>query len=197
MAVFVLAAALGASAMESEVLNSERIAQRFGNYGIEVLAANSELRRSSLFSIEDNVPVCRTYAVVMFMGQTPWEGNEEHAKILAGGSIGAVFKNSGWHIDKETLFVGSYQVDSSAREVQRLMHLEDSQELALHVYRLSVRKDDLVFEYATIIESHHPDYLTVTDLNRLYPLAGDAPIDAHEVARLVALVLDSEQKSIQ
>ena len=195
--LFVLAAALGASAMESELLNSERIALRFGNYGIEVLAAKPGLRRSSLFSVEGTDQVCRTYALVIFAAESRWENNDEHAKILAGGSIGAVFKDSGWQIDKETLYVGSFRIDKPESEIKHLMQLENTQELALHIYRLNVRKGDLIVNYATIAESHHPDYLTVTDLNRLYPFGDDARIDAQEVDRLVALVLDSESLSTQ
>ena len=191
--LFVLAAALSASAMESEVLNSERIARQFGNYDIDVLVAKPGLRRSSLFSVEGTDHVCRTYAVVKFTDQALWENYEEHAKIIAGGSIGAVFKESGWEIVKETLYVGNFGIDKSSSEILQLMRLKDAQELAMHVYRLNVRKDDLIVEYATIVESHHPEYLTVADLKRLYPIADGALIDPDEVDRLVQLVLDSGQ----
>ena len=46
----VLAAVLSACATESVILNSERIEQHFGSYGIEVLASEAGLRRSNLFS---------------------------------------------------------------------------------------------------------------------------------------------------
>ena len=195
--LYVLAAALSASAMESEVLNSERITEHFGNYGIDVLAAKPGLRRSSLFSVEGENRVCRTYAVVKFTDQTPWESNEEHAKILAGSSIGAVFKDSGWQIVKDTIYVGSFNVDDSASEIQQLMRLDDDQELAIHVYRLSVRKGDLIVDYATIIESHHPDYLTLADLNRFYAISDDMIIEADEVDSLIALVLAAGQKGTE
>ena len=47
------------------LLNSERIAEKFGNYGIEVLEQNP-LRVSSLYSVEHGQRVCRTFAIVMF-----------------------------------------------------------------------------------------------------------------------------------
>lgn len=195
--LYVLAAALSASAMESEVLNSERIAQRFGNYGIDVLDAKPGLRRSNLYSITDNERICRTYAVVKFSDQTPWENNEEHVKVLAGGSIGAVFKQSGWEIVKETLFVGSFSADSSAAELLQLMQLDGSKKLAMHAYTLKVHKDDITVDYATIIEAHHPDYLTEADLLRLFPVSAEAMIDADAVDKLVALLTESEQNLTQ
>ncbi|MGI9200381.1 MAG: hypothetical protein ACR2QL_04940, partial [Woeseiaceae bacterium] len=46
---FVIAAALSACAQEPEALNSERIEERFGSYGIEVLSHEAGVRRSSLY----------------------------------------------------------------------------------------------------------------------------------------------------
>ena len=65
----VIAAALDACTHESERLNSERIAERFGSYGIEVISSGPGLRRSNLYSSEDEVRTCRTYAVVRFVDE--------------------------------------------------------------------------------------------------------------------------------
>ena len=46
-----------------ELLNSERIAQRFGSYGIEVLESDGRVRVSNLYSNEQGGRICRTFAV--------------------------------------------------------------------------------------------------------------------------------------
>lgn len=40
--------------------------------------------------------------------------------------------------------------------------------LATHVYVFQVRKDGHTYNYATIVEIHHPEYLTATDLEDIY-----------------------------
>lgn len=122
--VAVIAVAFSACSVDSEFLNSERIQERFGSYEIEVLANEPQLRRSNLYSVENGVPVCRTYAVVQFAEQFDGEISKEHAEIKAGGSIGATFKASGWRIQKQTLHVGSIRSEISARGINRLMHLD-------------------------------------------------------------------------
>jgi hypothetical protein len=189
----VLAAALSASAMESELLNSERIERRFGSYAIDVITAQPGLRRSNLYSNEEHDRICRTYAVVKFADQTSGEVSEEHSRVLAGGSIGAVFKANGWEIVKGTLYLGEILAVDAGSDIGRLMHLEDPQDLAVHIYRLSLRKDDVSIDYATIIESHHPDYLTQADLKRLYPTSNDLRLDDAAVAEFVELVLLPEE----
>ena len=185
----VLAAALTASAMESELLNSERIARRFGNYGIEVVSAKPGLRRSNLYSVEDSGRVCRTYAVVKFADQTTGDISEEHSRILAGGSIGAVFRENGWEIFKQTIYVDEIEIDAPTNDIARLMDLGESQVLATHIYRLQLRKGDLTVDYATIIETHHPDYLGKTDLDRLYATDKATLLKSDEVSELIDLVL--------
>ncbi len=185
----VLAAALSASAMESELLNSERIERRFGSYAIDVITAQPGLRRSNLYSIEQDDHVCRTYAVVKFADQSSGKVSEEHSRVLAGGSIGAVFKANGWEIVKDTLYLGEIPTVDATSDIGRLMRLGDPQDLAVHIYRLSLRKGDASINYATIIESHHPDYLTQADLKRLYPTSNDLGIDAAAVAEYIGLVL--------
>jgi hypothetical protein len=189
----VLAAALSASAMESEVLNSERIERRFGNYGIEVVSTRPGLRRSNLFSTEDGIRVCRTYAVVLFADQNTGEISKAHEKILAGGSIGAVFRENGWEIFKETIYVDEITIDDQSNDVARLMSLTEPQDLATHIYRLRLRKADLIVDYATIIETHHPDYLTKTDLDRLYGTDEITLVKDDTVSELISLVLRPEQ----
>lgn len=185
----VLAAALSASAMESELLNSERIERRFGNYGIEVVSAKPGLRRSNLYSVEDGARVCRTYAVVKFADQTTGDISEEHSRILAGGSIGAVFRENGWEILKHTIYVDEIEINVPTNDIAQLMDLGESQVLATHIYRLQLRKGDLIVDYATIIETHHPDYLSKVDLNRLYTTDKATLLKSDKASELIDLVL--------
>ena len=188
----VIAAAVRACAFEPESLNSERIEGRFGSYGIEVLSHEGGVRRSSLYSLEGATRVCRTYAVVHFQDEATARVAEAHADVLAGQSIGATFKTSGWQIRKATLYIGTISLDASKHGIGGLMQLEGKVDLGIHAYQLVLEKESQSIDYATIVHAHHPDYLTIDELTELY---GDGnqwnPGDA-EVANIAAMVLESD-----
>ncbi len=188
----VLAVALHACTAEPELLNSERIEATFGSYGIEVLQNDAQLRRSSLYSIGEGVRTCRTYAVVQFLEQPGEQTQDEHTKIVSGGSIGEVFKSHGWRIYKQTLYTGNVTIDDKASDLIGLMLLGDDDVLAMHVYRLLLEKEDTSVSYATIIEVHHPEYLDLDDLRRLYPVSESTFLSQDQVSALVSLVTDTE-----
>ena len=188
----VLAAARSACVVESELLNSERIAAEFGSYGNEVLSSASGIRRSSLYSGADDERVCRTYAVVRFDDVPANIANDEHARILAGSSIGAIFKANDWEVYKETLYVGELALPSDEHRVRDLMCLEDVRSVALHVYRLYLKKNEQVIEYATILESHHPDYLSRSELEQLYVVDAPTRLSEHELIEVSELVLEAD-----
>ena len=178
----VLAAVLSACATESVILNSDRIEKRFGSYGIEVLASEAGLRRSSLFSYEGKTKICRTYAIVQFVENSDDRYEDAHSKILAGGSIGATFKESGWNIRKNTLYIGTLQLPSNDTRVSVLMNLTGDIDLAIHVYQLVLVRAGMAQEYATILEAHHPEYLSVAELKDLFeyevhPTLPDTDVD--------------------
>lgn len=187
----VVAAALSACAIEPELLNSERIQERFGSYGIEVLGNEPGLRRSNLYSYEGQLYTCRTYAVVRFVDEADAVIGSEHAQILAGNSIGAIFKAKGWSIHKETLHIGTATTGAGGSRVASLMHLGEPAVLAMHVYRLLLTKDDLAIDYATIVELHHPEYLVTSDLLQMYPVDGAASLRPQQVEELTSLSLDA------
>ena len=164
----VLAAVISACAAEPVLLNSERIEKRFGSYGVDVLASGAGFRRSSLFSAHDGQHICRTYAVARFADQLDEYYGDEHAKVLAGNSIGAVFKSHDWNIHKQTLHIGSLDLLPENPGISDLMQIATPCRLAVHVYQLLLVRDTQVFEYATILEAHHPDYLSEDDLYELY-----------------------------
>lgn len=188
LAPAVLAAALSACATETVLLNSERIEQRFGSYGIDVLASEAGLRRSSLYSLQGKERICRTYAIVSFKEDLDSSYEPEHSKVLAGNSLGEVFKANGWSMHKQTLQIGSFEIDRSASEISQLMQLEDAQNVALHVYQLLLAKDEQIFEYATIAEAHHPDYLTQSDLLGIYHYDDSESLSSASLAELIDLL---------
>jgi len=189
----VLAAILSACATEPVLLNSQRIEQRFGSYGIAVLASEAGLRRSSLYSLGNGEPTCRTYAVVRFADQLDDRYREEHTKVLAGNSIGAIFRSQGWNLHKQTLHIGSLALPRENTSIGELMRITGPQGLALHIYQLLLVRQEQVLDYATILESHHPDYLTEDDLRDLYEYDTETALQDVAVAGLKALVLDSQE----
>ena len=183
----VLLLLLAACATKPTLLNSERIEQRFGSYGVDVLEQTDSLRRSNLYSLEGGERICRTYAVVQFQ-DLPADIAATQAKVLAGQSIGASFKAARWAVAKRTVYIGSVFVDSDDHGILRLMHLARPQALAMHVYRLDLHKSGREIHYATIIEVHHPGYLGLDALRRIYGAPGAGALDPAEVARYEALV---------
>ena len=188
----VLAAARSACVVESELLNSERIASEFGSYGNEVLSSANGIRRSSLYSGAGDERICRTYAVVRFDDVPANIANDEHARILAGSSIGAIFKANGWDVYKETLYVGELALPAEEHRVRNLMRIDEVRSIALHVYRLYLRKGEQVIEYATILESHHPDYLSRAELEKLYVVDAPTRLSEHELVEVSELVLEAD-----
>lgn len=180
--------ASGACALESELLNSERIGERFGSCGIEVLQHGPMVRRSSLFSNTADTRTCRSYAVVQFLEHDSSEVADAHAKILSGASIGATFKSAGWKIHKETRHVGSIELPASGHPVAKLMHISGAERIAVHAYRLILEKADRTLHYATIIEAHHPDYLAEDELHQLYDRVAGDPLSAKQIDGLLALI---------
>lgn len=160
--------ALSGCVTSSTRLNSDRIEQTFGSYGVDVLRADARRRVSSLYSSNGGSNTTRTYAVVDFAGEPASQYLREHALIVEGGSIGATFRNAGWRLDKQHLFIGELEVPKSYTEIGKLMQLELPETLATHVYLLNVQRDEWTFQYATITEIHHPDYLTADELRRVY-----------------------------
>jgi hypothetical protein len=174
-------AALGSGAIaqapDRELLNSERIAAVFGSYGIEVLEQIAGSRVSNLYSGAGDEKICRTFAVVRFERLDPRVG-AEHAAIVAGGSLGAVFVAAGWEIRKTHL---AYSEIRATPRLASLMRIAERRQLAMHIYALDVAKDGQTIAYATLVEIHHPDYLKREDLRRIYGPAYEAPRSARSV----------------
>jgi len=183
LALALLIISFGASSGHSQILNSERIEQTFGSYGIEVLYSDDALRVSSLYSEDHGRRVTRTLAIVAYPVRVPRALVTEHEAILQGGSIGATFQAAGWAVSKTS---HSY-FTSSAADLAALMGMDEQTLLATHGYRLSVSKAGVSYDYAWIIETHHPDYLQERDLVEIYgpePTGGVSEDREREVREL-------------
>ena len=184
----VLAAALSACSLQSDVLNSERIKNRFGNYGVEIIEQDDQTRRSSLYSTNNGNRTCRTYAVVKFAGGDAFDISDVHEKVIDGASIGSTFKSDGWEIRKETIYVGEVALPGVRHPIGELMHLQSTTDLAVHAYQLHIEKGPTSLHYATIVEAHHPEYLGESELLELYPPSIHA--DMETILDIRQLVLD-------
>lgn len=171
-----------------ELLNSERIERRFGSYGVQVLRTEGTLRISNLYSERDGQRTGRTFAVVAYPDAVDPALAGEHAGIEGGGSIGAVFTRSGWTVTKRHLWFGELE---SAGTAASLMSVAEGMPLATHVYVLEVSKDDEVFDYATLAEVHHPDYLQLEELRRIYGPSSAARADDALVGRMLEAARDA------
>lgn len=157
-----------ASSVDDTVLNSDRIRQTFGSYDVEILYSSQRRRISSLYSGVPGSEITRTFAVVDFNLPMSPELTREHERIVAGGSIGATFRRAGWAIEKRHIFIGELNVTNQHSAIAELMQIALPRQLAVHVYVFAVTRDEQAFNYATIYEIHHPEYMNPDDLQMLY-----------------------------
>lgn len=166
--VICLALILAACTSQGSLLNSERIERTYGSYGVDVIRASDDGRVSSLYSGTGDDKVTRTFAIVAYSGQIRRAFASEHARVQSGESIGAVFRSAGWEIDKLNIFIGEMEIPAKYGLLADLMRIDLPKFLATHVYEFVIRKDGKSFDYATIVELHHPQYLSAVDLRDIY-----------------------------
>lgn len=152
----------------SDLANSDRIRLKFGNYGIEVIENGLRIRVSNLFSKDEGVKTNRTFAVVMYPAVIEPAFREEHDAILNGQSIGIVFKEHGWLIDKRHQYIGELEPLADFSCVRSVFGDIGPVKPVIHVYSLFIKKDNAVFHYASIAEVHHPAYLDLEELKSIY-----------------------------
>jgi hypothetical protein len=68
------------------------------------------------------------------------------------------------------------------------MQLSETRTLGLHIYQLLLTRDSQVFEYATIVEAHHLDYLSLSDLLEIYHYDYSESLSASSLTELIDLV---------
>ena len=160
--------------------NSDRIRLKFGSYGIEVLESGQKIRVSNLYSIDEGIRTNRTFAVVAYPDIIEPEFSKEHDAILKGESIGIVFRNNGWVVDKRHQYFGKVEVLPDYSDVDSVFGDIGRAQPVIHVYSLFVKKDSSEFRYASIAEVHHPEYLDLEDLNAIYGNDLDAALEKNE-----------------
>jgi len=112
--------------------------------------------------------ITRTFAVVNYPKNVDVSFLTEHTKIIDGQSIGKVFKQHEWKIEKRNIYFGEILPSNDFTEIYNLMGSISPSKLAIYIYEFYVKKDGKEFRYATISEVYHPNYLTVNDLKYIY-----------------------------
>ena len=177
------------------ILNSDGIRERFGNYGVEIIRQDDSTRLSGLFSVDDatGIKTTRTLAVVLFDELARTRLADEHQLIIAGNSIGITFREAGWNIHKQHLLFGEIDLADSAL-MHKLMPAADLSSVAMHIYDFSVERHGRTHRYATIAEIHHPDYLSLEDLQHRYVIDArtnnHSNIESTELAQRVLREID-------
>ncbi len=169
--------------------NSDRIQLKFGNYGIELLENGPAIRVSNLYSVSRGVKTNRTFAVVAYPGVIETAFSKEHKAIISGQSIGIVFRNNGWVINKRHLYFGEIEAPPGDDGIASVFGDIGSASPAIHVYSLFVAKHGIEFQYASIAELHHPEYLSLQDLRAVFAAEyNDTRVESAEVADFLQLV---------
>ena len=186
--IFLLALIAASCVSDSLELNSERISRKYGNYHLELIDNKDNIRVSNLYSMGPAGKVCRTFAVVGLSEDVDTSFTSEHAMILDGGSIGAVFRRHAWAIEKRHLYIGTMPIGGQAVRLTRLMRIEPPATAAVHIYVLVISKNGRSFDYAMIAEVHHPDYQTIGDLWSLYGSDYSADRNRKDAGQILKLV---------
>ncbi len=150
------------------LLNSERIQACFGSYGVEVLEQQGNLRISSLYSLAADMRITRTLAISEFATDLPETLQTPYQAIRDGASMGATLEAAGWRVKKRNRYFGEVPVSTSFRCMSGLP-VDSTQVLAVQVYDLWVLRNGQEVHFALLAELHDPRYLTLQDLQRIYP----------------------------
>jgi len=178
------------------LLNSQRIERIFGSYEIEVLKNGPELRVSDLHSFAEGIPTTRTLALVTYDEKIDQELTDEHRMIVRGSSIGEVFLNKAWVVEKENRYFGEIEASADYAPLYKRMGDIEPASLAVHIYELFVRKGDLRLHYADIAEVHHPEYFDLDDLHEIYAEFFEENRQADADIEQTLELLKTEMKSI-
>lgn len=150
-------------------LNSERIEQRFGSYGVHVIAQSGRDRATCLYSRETSGPVCRTVALVRFAYPEPPGLEAPLAEIRAGASLGQTIADYGYSITKLNREMEAVDIAQNDGEVLAAwFRLEPPVALAAHRYRLDAVRNAERVTVAEVLELHHPAYLDAAEVVSIY-----------------------------
>jgi hypothetical protein len=121
-----------------------------------------------LYSTHNGEIITRTFAVVHYPEKIDSVFLKEHIKIIEGESLGSVFKLNHWKIEKKSIFFGEILPSNDFEETYKLMGNIAPSKLSIHIYTFYIKKNNKEFQYATISEIYHPNYLTLNDLKDIY-----------------------------
>ena len=159
-----------ADTIPASILNSERIQMKFGSYGLDVLYSDQDTRVSYLYSFDSSdhkKKIYQTFAIVQFLESKI--DQETQKRIDNGASIGSTLKESGWSINKINLNIT--QINSDEYPLFKTSETSESlRTLAVHFYKLEIKKEDKFFDYAEILEIHNSDYLNYDELIKIFPV---------------------------
>jgi hypothetical protein len=190
-----LFACIQAPTEREALLNSERIQQRFGSYGVRVLRQDGDLRVACLYSTEANGEVCRTVAVTLLDEPLPAELAVPSAAIRAGASLGATLKTAGWTVVKRDHVLNEQASGTAFAALLDWPCDMPPPRVAVDAYALWAERPGQSFRFARIAEAHHPDYLGLGDLKELVPPGERAPSTQQagwpELERALAEILQS------
>lgn len=170
------------AAADHPPLNSQRIENRFGSYGVLILGQTGVDRETCLYSGTSAAPVCRTIALVRFDAEPDPALADTLARIRRGASLGASLVEDGWRARKLNRYIGEYPFgrDCSAA-LARLLRTCQAAPLAMHVYELRATRDGLDHRVATVLELHHPAYLATDDVRTIYAKLDWRPLGPEEL----------------
>ena len=134
-----------------------------------MLYNSAQLRVSNLY---DGKKITRTLAVVDYPETIDSSFAKEHQMIVAGGSIGNVFKSRGWLIEKKNIYLGELAPSADYKKLYALMGNIPPSKLSVWIYVFNIRRGEKTFPYATISEVYHPDYLSLANLKCINSDAG-------------------------
>ena len=143
-------------------MNSDKIRERFGHYGVELLEQDTRTRLASLYSLSGEQRITRTLALTRFELPTHQAVSEQDAQIRAGDSIGATLRHAGWNVVK------NHTTDCQVAAGKRFAALggttlNPEDQVLVRVYTLSVLKQELAIDYAIIAEAYHCEHIAPTN----------------------------------
>ena len=176
---------------DEPILNSERIEEKFGSYGVDIIKKSNEKRISFLFSYDKKnsyKKIYHTLAIVSYYDSSNL--GKLQTQIDNGASIGSTLKKDGWNIQKKHIQIGQIRATTSPI-LDNWLDSRSKQKLAVHLYKLIIVKKDLVIDYADIIEIHHPKYISPDELKMIYPIKA-ANISDQDIDNIISKQLKDD-----
>ena len=134
-------------------LHIEVLRERYGNIDVHVLRYDDQKREVLLM---DEHRIARTYALTL--KKDDWKQNKEIAAvndaIKKGMGIGIAFKKAGFEIQKNVLDVYITKLPARLQQAFRTK----SKTAKTRITEFIVRKDNLIYNYGTVIEIYSPDF---------------------------------------